>query len=176
MSRFYRVIWRWHFYAGIFVIPFMLMLAVTGGIYLFKPPLDAAFYPQHVVPEGQMRSLTEQTAAVQSTFGSATISKVVPPPAPDRSTEVGLTTIDAQSLTVFVNPYTAQVLGQRNDESNLQYPAVTLHGELLLGKPAVAIMAILGIIFPFAGISLVAVLLLDFLIIRRIPALEKVLG
>ena len=36
----YRTIWRWHFYAGLFVIPFILMLSVTGAAYLFKPQLD----------------------------------------------------------------------------------------------------------------------------------------
>ena len=29
-SRLYRAMWRWHFYAGLYVIPFLLMLAVTG--------------------------------------------------------------------------------------------------------------------------------------------------
>ena len=29
-SRLYRAVWRWHFYAGLYVIPFLLMLAVTG--------------------------------------------------------------------------------------------------------------------------------------------------
>lgn len=33
----YRTIWRWHFYAGIFSIPFVIILALTGAIYLFKP-------------------------------------------------------------------------------------------------------------------------------------------
>ena len=36
----YRTIWRWHFYAGLFVIPFILILSVTGAAYLFKPELD----------------------------------------------------------------------------------------------------------------------------------------
>ena len=36
----YRAIWRWHFYAGMFVIPFILLLSVTGAIYLFKPQID----------------------------------------------------------------------------------------------------------------------------------------
>ena len=36
----YRTIWRWHFYAGLLVIPFILMLSVTGAAYLFKPQLD----------------------------------------------------------------------------------------------------------------------------------------
>ena len=36
----YRTIWRWHFYAGLFVLPFILILSVTGAIYLFKPQID----------------------------------------------------------------------------------------------------------------------------------------
>lgn len=36
----YRRIWRWHFYAGLFVLPFILILSVTGAIYLFKPQID----------------------------------------------------------------------------------------------------------------------------------------
>src|SRR3546814_16877781 len=36
----YRTIWRWHFYAGLFVIPFILLLSVTGALYLFKPQTD----------------------------------------------------------------------------------------------------------------------------------------
>jgi len=34
---FYNLAWRWHFYAGLFVIPFLILLSVTGIIYLFKP-------------------------------------------------------------------------------------------------------------------------------------------
>jgi hypothetical protein len=30
VNRFYRTVWRWHFYAGWLVIPFMLVLATTG--------------------------------------------------------------------------------------------------------------------------------------------------
>ena len=37
----YRTLWRWHFYAGLFCIPFVLTLSISGAIYLFKPQLDA---------------------------------------------------------------------------------------------------------------------------------------
>lgn len=37
---FYALAWRWHFYAGLFVAPFMILLALTGIVYLFKPQLD----------------------------------------------------------------------------------------------------------------------------------------
>jgi uncharacterized iron-regulated membrane protein len=28
---FYNLAWRWHFYAGLFVAPFMVLLALTGS-------------------------------------------------------------------------------------------------------------------------------------------------
>jgi hypothetical protein len=31
----YRAVWRWHFYAGIVFAPFVILLAITGIIYLF---------------------------------------------------------------------------------------------------------------------------------------------
>ena len=37
----YRALWRWHFHAGMFCIPFVIVLALTGSIYLFKPQIDA---------------------------------------------------------------------------------------------------------------------------------------
>ena len=33
-TAFYRTIWRWHFYAGLFVMPFILILSVTGADHL----------------------------------------------------------------------------------------------------------------------------------------------
>ena len=41
---FYNLALRWHFYAGFFVIPFMILLSITGIIYLFKPQLDTWMY------------------------------------------------------------------------------------------------------------------------------------
>ena len=29
----YRTIWRWHFYAGLFVLPFILLLSLSGSIF-----------------------------------------------------------------------------------------------------------------------------------------------
>ncbi|MGX1801745.1 PepSY domain-containing protein, partial [Brevundimonas naejangsanensis] len=36
MSGAYRAVWRWHFYAGVLVMPFLMLLTLTGGLYLFK--------------------------------------------------------------------------------------------------------------------------------------------
>ena len=50
----YRTIWRWHFYAGLIVAPFLLILAVTGAIYLFNDELNDALMPElHFVARDQ---------------------------------------------------------------------------------------------------------------------------
>lgn len=61
----YRLIWRWHFYAGLFCIPFVLALSLSGSIYLFRPQIDALLdspYNQ-VQAEAARRPLSEQVQA-----------------------------------------------------------------------------------------------------------------
>jgi uncharacterized iron-regulated membrane protein len=132
-GRLYRVVWRWHFYAGLLVVPFMVMLAITGIIYLFKPQLDALMYPLHVQPGQTTLSASRQVEAVLVAYPDASMIEFRPAPASDRSAIVGIATADERSLAVFVNPYTGQVLGERDENWNLQWAAVTLHGELMIG-------------------------------------------
>lgn len=35
-----RTLWRWHFFAGLFCLPFVAFLSLTGTVYLFKPQID----------------------------------------------------------------------------------------------------------------------------------------
>ena len=135
-NRFYRTVWRWHFYAGLFVIPFMLILAATGLIYLFKPQLDAAMYHNlmFVQPATTTIPYSGQVQFAEQAYPGAVVTKVTPNMAADRSTEVLLTTSDQRELMTFVNPYTGQVLGDRDEVNNLQAIARRIHGELLIGR------------------------------------------
>ena len=158
-NRFCRTVWRWHFYAGLFVIPFMLILAATGIIYLFKPQLDAAMYHNlmFVQPDAAMLSYTEQIQFAQKAYPDATVTQVTPNIAPDRSTEVLLTTVDERNLMVFVNPHTGQVLGERDEVQNLQAIARKIHGELMIGKLGdylVELAACWGLVLLLSGLYL----------------------
>src|SRR5918997_600439 len=93
MSGLYRAAWRWHFYAGLFVIPVLLTLAVTGAIYLFKDQAEPIMHPELLrVPlpvEGTVaRPLSEQVSAVQRAFPDDGVVSVVEPLGPGRSTAV----------------------------------------------------------------------------------------
>ncbi|WP_204268454.1 PepSY domain-containing protein, partial [Escherichia coli] len=36
----YRAVWRWHFYAGLLCLPFLILLSATGALYLFKDEIN----------------------------------------------------------------------------------------------------------------------------------------
>jgi uncharacterized iron-regulated membrane protein len=156
---FYRSVWRWHFYAGLFVIPFMLILATTGMIYLFKPQLDSLMYHNQMFVQsaGTMLPYTQQLNAAQSAYPDAAIAKFTPNVASNRSTEVELTTANERTLTVFVNPYTGQVLGDRDEVHNLQSTVRKLHSELMIGKIGdylVELAACWGLVLLITGLYL----------------------
>jgi len=53
-SALYSAIWRWHFLAGLLCAPFILMLAVTGTLYLYKDEVnDLVFAGRTIVEPGQ---------------------------------------------------------------------------------------------------------------------------
>ena len=60
-----RTVWRWHFYAGIFCMPFVVVLSISGAIYLFKTEIESwnerAF--DRLVVEGQPASAKDQIQA-----------------------------------------------------------------------------------------------------------------
>ena len=44
LSGAFRAVWRWHFYAGLLVLPFLMLMALTGALYLFTDEIDGAVY------------------------------------------------------------------------------------------------------------------------------------
>jgi uncharacterized iron-regulated membrane protein len=158
-NRFYRTVWRWHFYAGLFVVPFLLMLSITGSIYLFKPQLDAVMYHHQlfVQPAQTILPYSQQLDRVQQTYSEAKITKFIPSIAPNRSTEVTLTTAQQENLLVFVNPYTGKILGDRNEDYNFQAIVRKMHSELMLGKVGnylVELAACWGLVILISGLYL----------------------
>ncbi|TDE18895.1 PepSY domain-containing protein, partial [Nonomuraea mesophila] len=139
-SQRYRVVWRWHFYAGLFVAPVLLVLAVTGSIYLFKEPFEAWRYQDVralAEPVTTPRPLSEQIAAAQRTLPGTPVMSVIPPTSPDRTTRVILQGSEsgpfAEGISVYVDPAAAQVVGQIDDSATFMRVVRTIHGELMSG-------------------------------------------
>lgn len=131
---FYNLAWRWHFYAGLFVIPFLIVLSLTGIIYLFKPQLDQLMYPHLLQVEAQGTALSEdaQLQRLQQAYPQAQVSKYLPPVDAQSSAQF-VASQDGQTLNLFLDPYSGQVLGSQDAALNLQAIARALHGELMIG-------------------------------------------
>ena len=133
-SHFYRAVWRWHFYAGLFVVPFMVLLSITGIIYLFKPQLDGLMY-RHlltVTPQALAHPAGHQLAAVRRAYPDSHVVNFRPAKAADASAQINVITADGRNLLVYVNPHDLSILGTVDSTKNLQNIAMKLHGELLL--------------------------------------------
>ncbi|MCC6926447.1 PepSY domain-containing protein [Novosphingobium sp.] len=133
----YRTIWRWHFYAGLFVVPMVLLLALTGAIYLFKPQVEAweerawRDLPTAgaVSPDAQVR------AALAALPGARFHSYRLPRAEADAVlVHLGLPGDGHKMRDVFVSPQ-GKVVGMLDPEWRIMQVAHDLHGQLLIGKP-----------------------------------------
>lgn len=113
----YRAVWRWHFYAGLIVLPFVILIAVTGAIYLFKDELNDAFYPglRRVEPAATTALAPSDIVTRALTAHPGTLRAYQPAAAPDRAAEVKIKGPDGIKDTVYVDPYRGTVLGSAWD-------------------------------------------------------------
>ena len=108
---------RMHFYAGVFVAPFVILVSLTGLAYALTPQLERLVYPDQLVTAAQGRDpvpLDRQVEAAVRAMPHLALSGVRPAEAPDETTEVNFadpSLSGMQARTVYVDPYTAQVRG-----------------------------------------------------------------
>lgn len=138
-SGLFRAFWRWHFYASFLVVPVLLVLAVTGLVYLFRFQLEPLLHPDLMkvtAPSDTaiQQPYANQLAAVERAHPDATVVSMAEPREDGRSTVFSITTDDGATLDVFVNPYGAEVLGSLDPDRTVSGTAVLLHGELMSGR------------------------------------------
>lgn len=130
----YRAVWRWHFYAGLFCIPFVIVLSISGAIYLFKPQIEGwiEHSHDHLPLTGQPAPVTDQVQAALDAFPGSTPSGYELPPTAAAAARV---LVRQQGVThrVYVHPETCQVLHSIPDQDRFMRWIFRLHGELLMG-------------------------------------------
>lgn len=130
----YRTIWRWHFYAGLFCIPFVLWLSTTGTIYLFRPQIEGLLdrpYEHLQITGPQATREAQVEAAIKSVPGSSLHFYELP-----RTAQSAIRIIvgrGAREYRVYVHPQTLRVLHVVNEDQRPMMVVFHLHGELLMG-------------------------------------------
>lgn len=130
----YRTIWRWHFYAGLFVIPFILILSVTGAAYLFKPDLDR--WQERAwrgLPTVGAVDADAQVAAALADFPGASFHYYRIPGAAGDAAIVHLGLTNGTMRDVAVSPQ-GEVIGSADPDARVSAWLAKIHGSLLIGR------------------------------------------
>lgn len=111
-SNLYRAFWRWHFYAGLIVMPFLVLLAVTGGLYLFKPEIEHAIYRSmiDVAPRAEQASFAAVQASAERALDGEVLQLILPRES-TRSVQLLVRVPTGDVRTAYVDPHDARFLG-----------------------------------------------------------------
>ncbi len=134
-SSLYRTLWRWHFYAGLLCIPFVVALSLTGAIYLFKPQIEAWVDRdlQNLSSVGERSLPVAQIAAAKAHIPNASFERYRLP-AHNRQAVVVTLSHEGLRTLVYVHPYTLTVLKTVAVDRQFIQIVRALHGELMLGN------------------------------------------
>ncbi|MGL3807551.1 PepSY-associated TM helix domain-containing protein [Paeniglutamicibacter sp. R2-26] len=137
---------RLHFYAGIFVGPFILIAAISGALYALAPQVEQVVYAKelHAPAAEAYLPLSDQVRAANAHIGTAESPVAVrPAPEPGDTTRVmyaGENLGPSETRAIFVDPATGEVRGDLTAYgSSGALPLRTwidqLHSNLHLGEP-----------------------------------------
>lgn len=146
----YVSMWRWHFFAGLYCIPFLIMLSVTGLMMMFDPAVQDLADPDKRFVEviDQALNLENQLHLVESQYGTGSVQKYIPPKSPDRSAQFHISDASGNNLVVYLDQYAGLILGAINPDSTIDSIGNNIHGELFLGSFGDALIEIsAGFIF-----------------------------
>lgn len=132
----WRTLWRWHFYAGLLSVPFIVVLAVTGAIYLFKADYErgeeAAW--RGLPASAPVVDADAQLAAALARHPGSTFKTYRLPAASADAAVIALVT-PMGDREVVVSPYGGEVIADLIPGERLMPWIRTLHGTLRLGTP-----------------------------------------
>lgn len=137
----YRAFWRWHFYAGLIALPFLAWLAVTGGLYLFKPEIERLVYKDWITLSSTRAAIPASrliAAAEKQTGGQVTQVEVPASTAESWRMRVQL---GEEARTAFVDPGSGTVLGSTK-AGGVMKTVRDLHGLVITGRLGNALIEI----------------------------------
>lgn len=137
---------RLHFYAGIFIGPFILVAALSGALYALAPQVEQVVYAKelHAPTAEAYLPLAAQVEAANAYLNNAESPVAVrPAPKPGDTTRVmyaGENLGPSETRAIFIDPATAEVRGDLTAYgSSGALPLRTwidqLHSNLQLGEP-----------------------------------------
>jgi len=157
--KLYQLIIRWHFFCGLLFIPLIIVISISGCIYLFEDEYEEFMYQdllfvnpaESVLPAStlmakaklavpglrasQFKRFAEKERSVEIIFKAKKMKHMEMSMewAGDGPEKV-LMVMNEERTSVFLNPYTGEILGTMKSSDRLMGFMKDLHGNLLTGK------------------------------------------
>lgn len=142
-NAFYFAAWRWHFYAGLYVVPFLMMLAITGFVMMLDNFVSNQLgYAPRVEVTGEPLPPSQLAQAALGAVPGDMVQYVAPEDPTSAAFVVirdpsqvtaGMMPWEAPAMNVAVDPYTGEVLAVHDRTATIYAWANDIHGSLLLG-------------------------------------------
>ena len=80
VNKLYFAAWRWHFYAGLYVIRFLILLSVTGIIMVWFSAISPEYGEKiSLAPEATTPSVTQATGAALAAYPGGVVTDCIAP-------------------------------------------------------------------------------------------------
>jgi uncharacterized iron-regulated membrane protein len=144
-----------HLWCGLTAALLLLLLGTTGALIAFEDEIDRALNAKltYVQPIGQPLTLTAITQKLLERYPGARIEGFQLPQRPDLSLFVGLTDASGKETLLFLNPYTAEILGTAAESNRLMSRVHQFHTHLLAGQVGKQIMGWSGVLLLVLSIT-----------------------
>ena len=142
----YRAVWRWHFYAGLLCLPFLISLSATGALYLFKDQIDATVFAYRNTVASDPRAPLSPDRLIFNATQAVPDGMPVSYTAPADATSSAVVTLaeDARKVLVYLDPYTGTVLDRVDRDGEFFMVVRRLHSLAYFGPLANAVIEIVA--------------------------------
>lgn len=131
----YRRVWRWHFIAGVPLGPFIIVVAVSGGLYIFKGELERLRYADVLLVEPTTEEQPPHQlvdAALVEGGADWQVDQIEIDADPTHAWGIAIHGPDHKFRRLYVNQYTGAIQGEVGESSF--FPVVLqIHRSLFVG-------------------------------------------
>jgi uncharacterized iron-regulated membrane protein len=153
-----RTFWlKAHLYVGLTIGIVLFVVAVSGAALVFEDNIDRARHPalSYVTPGDRSLLLHDLTARVKAVYPGAQLASISFPEKPDQSLQVSAR-IKQDTLSVYINQYTGQVLGDHSAaerEAGIARRIHLLHTRLFAGQIGEWIVGVITFLTLFMAVT-----------------------
>ncbi len=152
-----KIIFNLHLYIGLTVGLLLALSGVTGSLLVFGSETDAAINPRLLrvtAPAATGRiSVARALNVVETNHAGAALVWLRMPRTAQETFEVSITDANGKTKSVYVHPYTADVLGERDADAGFRGWLHHLHTELFSGETGETIVGIGGLMLIMLSVS-----------------------